>query len=70
MAAAWDEWRTEFSIQQKPVMPAVWLDRLIAAEQDRQARSLNYQLKAARFPPSSGFDPLQLGRKSFIQSSH
>jgi len=51
MAAAWDEWRTEFSAQQKPVMPEVWLDRLIAAEQaDRQARSLNYQLKAARFP--------------------
>jgi DNA replication protein DnaC len=51
MAAAWDEWRTEFSVQQKPVMPEVWLDRLIAAEQaDRQARSLNYQLKAARFP--------------------
>lgn len=51
MAAAWDEWRTEFSGQQKPVMPEVWLDRLIAAEQaDRQARSLNYQLKAARFP--------------------
>ena len=51
MAAAWDEWRTEFSAQQKPVMPEVWLERLIAAEQvDRQARSLNYQLKAARFP--------------------
>ena len=51
MAAAWDEWRTAFSAQQKPVMPEVWLDRLIAAEQaDRQARSLNYQLKAARFP--------------------
>jgi DNA replication protein DnaC len=49
--AAWDEWRTEFSVQQKPVMPEVWLDRLIAAEPpDRQARSLNYQLKAARFP--------------------
>ena len=32
-------------------MPEVWLDRLIEAEQaDRQARSLNYQLKAARFP--------------------
>jgi DNA replication protein DnaC len=51
MAAAWNEWRTAFSSQQKPVMPEVWLDRLIAAEQaDRQARSLNYQLKAARFP--------------------
>ncbi|MEQ1531355.1 MAG: IS21-like element helper ATPase IstB, partial [Methylococcales bacterium] len=41
----------EYGFQQKPVMPEVWLDRLIAAEQaDRQARSLNYQLKAARFP--------------------
>jgi DNA replication protein DnaC len=29
----------------------VWLNRLIAAEQaDRQARSLNYPLKSARFP--------------------
>ena len=51
MASAWNEWQTEFSIQQKPVMPEVWLDRLVAAEQtDRQARSLSYQLKAARFP--------------------
>ena len=51
MAAAWSEWLAEYSIQQKPVMPEVWLDRLITAEQaDRQARSLNYQLKAARFP--------------------
>jgi DNA replication protein DnaC len=51
MASAWNEWQTEFSIQQKPVMPEVWLDRLITAEQsDRQARSLNYQLKAAHFP--------------------
>ena len=32
-------------------MPEVWLDRLIKAEQaNRQARSLSYQLKAARFP--------------------
>jgi DNA replication protein DnaC len=51
MAAAWSEWQTEYGGQQKPVMPEVWLDRLIKAEQaDRQARSLNYQLKAARFP--------------------
>lgn len=51
MAAAWGEWQAEVGSQQKPVMPEVWLDRLIAAEQaDRQARSLNYQLKAARFP--------------------
>jgi DNA replication protein DnaC len=51
IAAAWSEWQSEYGSQQKPVMPEVWLDRLIAAEQaDRQARSLNYQLKAARFP--------------------
>ena len=32
-------------------MPEVWLDRLISAElADRKARSLCYQLKAARFP--------------------
>lgn len=50
MAAAWSEWQAEYT-QQKPVMPEVWLDRLIKAEQvDRQARSLSYQLKAARFP--------------------
>jgi DNA replication protein DnaC len=51
MAAAWQEWRVEFTAQQKPVMPEVWLDRLIAAEQsDRHARSLNYQLHAAKLP--------------------
>jgi len=51
MAAAWGEWQAEYTAQQKPVMPEVWLDRLIEAEQaDRQARTLNYQLKAARFP--------------------
>jgi len=51
MAAAWQEWQAEGSAQQKPVMPEVWLDRLIAAEQaDRKARSLNYQLHAAKFP--------------------
>lgn len=51
MAAAWSEWQAEYAIQQKPVMPEVWLDRLLNAEVvDRQARRLNYQLKAARFP--------------------
>jgi len=50
MAAAWSEWQAEYA-QKNPVMPEVWLDRLIEAEQaDRQARSLNYQLKAARCP--------------------
>jgi DNA replication protein DnaC len=51
MTAAWSEWQAEYASQQKPVMPEVWLDRLIEAEQvDCQARSLNYPLKAARFP--------------------
>jgi DNA replication protein DnaC len=51
MAAAWQEWRVEFAAGQRPVMPEVWLDRLIAAEQaDRHARSLNYQLHVAKLP--------------------
>jgi DNA replication protein DnaC len=51
MATAWQEWQSEYASQQKPVMPEVWLDRLIAAEvADRKARSLRYQLKSARFP--------------------
>jgi hypothetical protein len=49
MAAAWSEWQAEAPRQ--PALPDVWLDRLIEAEQaDRQARSLRYQLKTARFP--------------------
>jgi DNA replication protein DnaC len=49
MAAAWSEGQAEGN--PRPVMPEVWLDRLIEAEQaDRQARSLRYQLKVARFP--------------------
>ena len=49
MVAAWSEWQAEGN--PRPVMPEVWLDRLIEAEQaDRQARSLRYQLKVARFP--------------------
>ncbi len=49
MAAAWAELQAE--LPNRPVIPEVWLDRLIEAEQaDRQARSLRYQLKVARFP--------------------
>lgn len=49
MAAAWSELQAE--APKRPVAPEVWLDRLLAAEHaDRQARSLRYQLKAARFP--------------------
>jgi DNA replication protein DnaC len=49
MAAAWSELQAEAPRQ--PPRPEVWLDRLIQAEQaDRQARSLRYQIKAARFP--------------------
>jgi DNA replication protein DnaC len=51
IAAAWSEWKAEYGLQQKPVMPEVWLDGLIEAEHaNHQARSLNYQLKVARFP--------------------
>jgi DNA replication protein DnaC len=50
MAAAWQEWQSE-ERPQKTLPLEVCLDRLLAAEQaDRQARRLNYQLKAARFP--------------------
>lgn len=56
MAAAWQEWLAQLPNQQLPVMPEVWLDKLIAAENaDRQARSLNYQLKAAKFPHHRDF---------------
>jgi DNA replication protein DnaC len=58
MAAAWAELQAESARQLS--RPELWLDRLIEAEQaDRQARSLRYQLKAARFPihrDLSGFD--------------
>lgn len=78
MAAAWSEWQTEYSLQQKPVMPEVWLDRLIEAEiADRQARSLAYQLKAARFPIHRDFSqfnwqetPLQQGRIEQLASAN
>jgi DNA replication protein DnaC len=49
MATAWSELLAEGP--RVPMQPEAWLDRLIAAElADRQARSLRYQLKAARFP--------------------
>lgn len=49
MATAWSECLAEGP--RRPMQPEAWLDRLIAAElADRQARSLRYQLKAARFP--------------------
>jgi DNA replication protein DnaC len=65
-------------------MPEVWLDRLISAEQaDRQARSLNYQLHAAKLPHHRdllGFDwtetaldkalTEQLASGSFMEQAH
>lgn len=49
MAALWGELQAETC--PRPARPDVWLDRLIEAERaDRQARSLRYQLKVARFP--------------------
>lgn len=84
MASAWNEWQAEYTSQQKPVMPEVWLERLIVAEQaDRHARRLNYQLKVARFPihrDLMSFDwqetPLQqaridqLANASFMEQAH
>ncbi len=70
--------------QRRPLPVEVWLDRLIEAEQaDRQARSLRYQLKAARFPihrDLAGFNwqetPLpraqieQLASAGFMHTAH
>ncbi len=82
MATAWSELQAEKPRQ--PVIPEVWLDRLIAAEQsDRQMRSLRYQLKTAKFPihrDLTGFDwaetPLpqaqieQLASSSFMDTAN
>jgi DNA replication protein DnaC len=82
MAAAWGELLAEGPRQ--PMQPEAWLDRLIEAElADRQARSLRYQLKAARFPihrDLTGIDwsetslpPAQieqLASAAFMESAH
>ncbi len=82
MAVAWGELQAEKPRQ--PPAPEAWLDRLIEAEgNDRQMRSLRYQLKAAKFPihrDLTGFDwaetPLpqaqieQLAAGSFMESAH
>lgn len=82
MATAWLELNAESP--RKAPQPEVWLDRLIEAEQvDRQARRLNYQLSAAKFPVHrdlAGFDwqesPLpqaqieQLATASFMDTAH
>ncbi len=71
MAAAWSDWQAEYALQQKPVMPEVWLDRLIEAEQvDRQARSLSYQLKAARFPLLNEQRNLYKAKRDFARSRY
>ncbi len=49
MATAWSELQAE-KPRQAPT-PEHWLDRLIQTEQqDRQTRSLRYQIKVAKFP--------------------
>lgn len=82
MAAAWSELHAERPRQ--PPAPEAWLARLIEAEQqDRQTRSLRYQLKAAKFPihrDLATFDwtetPLpqsqieQLASCSFMETAH
>jgi len=71
MAAAWSDWQAEYALQQKLVMPEVWLDRLIEAEQvDRQARSLSYQLKAARFPLLNEQRNLYKAKRDFARSRY
>ena len=82
MAAAWSELLAEGP--RRPMQPEAWLDRLIEAEQtDRRARSLRYQLNAARFPAHrdlTGIDwaetPLpqariqQLASAAFMETAH
>jgi len=82
MAAAWAEHQAE--APSRPVMPEALLDRLVEAEQaGRQARSLRYQIGAARFPVHrdlAGFDwaetPLQqahleqLATAGFMAQAH
>ncbi|ACX96062.1 IS21-like element helper ATPase IstB [Halothiobacillus neapolitanus] len=82
MVDAWRELQAEFPRQ--PLSPEGMLLRLLDAEQaDRQARSLAYQLKAARFPMHrdlGGFDwqesPLsqirieQLAQGSYLDTAH
>lgn len=80
------EWRSELHAEKprQPLSPEAWLARLIEAEQqDRQTRSLRYQLKAAKFPihrDFAAFDwaetPLsqsqieQLASASFMETAH
>lgn len=82
MATAWGELQAEKSKQ--TIRPEVWMQRLISAEQaERQARSLSYQLHAARFPTHRdllgidwGETPLsqsvleQLATGAFMDSAH
>ena len=82
MAIAWAELQAE--LPRKPLMPEVWMRRLIDAEQtERQARRLSYQLHTAKFPMHrdlSSFDwsesPLeqsqmtQLATAAFTQTAH
>ncbi|MDD3576327.1 MAG: ATP-binding protein, partial [Halothiobacillus sp.] len=82
MAEAWRELQAESPRQ--PISPEGMLLRLLDAEQaDRQARSLAYQLKAARFPMHrdlGGFQwqesPLeqarieQLAQGSYLDTAH
>lgn len=82
MAAAWGELLAEGPRQ--PMQPEAWLDRLIEAElADRQARSLRYQLKVARFPihrdlaginwSETSLPPAQieqLASAAFMESAH
>jgi DNA replication protein DnaC len=83
MAIAWRELQAE-APRNKTLSPEALLLRLLDAEQaDRQARSLRYQLKAARFPIQrdlTGFDwsetPLdgahiqELAKGHYLETAH
>ncbi len=51
MAQAWTELKTQTPQHKQALSPEIMLSQLIEVEiADRQLRSLNYQLKVAKFP--------------------
>ncbi|WP_419607391.1 ATP-binding protein, partial [Thiolapillus sp.] len=68
MAAACEELLGERPRKAKD--PVVWLEKLIEAERvDRQVRSLNYQLRIARFPIRRELDSFEWAESSVDQAT-
>ena len=68
MAAACEELLGERPRKAKD--PVVWLEKLIEAERvDRQVRSLNYQLRIARFPIRRELDSVEWAESNVDQAT-